>query len=71
MNTGAGPGAHRSLRRVRRTAFPELARGRGAFEDAAVCLSERVGEPASTELFTPIMRIPSGRDDAARRRNDR
>lgn len=30
-----------------------------------------VGEPASTELFTPIMRIPSGWDNAARRRNDR
>lgn len=32
---------------------------------------KRVGEPASTELFTPIMRIPPGRDDAVRRRNDR
>jgi len=28
---------------------------------------ERVGEPASTAPFTPIMRIPSGQDDAARR----
>ncbi|MGQ0777106.1 MAG: lasso peptide biosynthesis B2 protein [Pseudonocardiales bacterium] len=28
---------------------------------------KRVGEPASTELFTPIMRIPSGGDEAARR----
>lgn len=28
---------------------------------------KRVGEPASTGLFTPIMRVPSGGDDAARR----
>ncbi|MGH3565963.1 MAG: lasso peptide biosynthesis B2 protein [Pseudonocardia sp.] len=28
---------------------------------------KRVGEPASTEMFTPIMRIPSSGDDAARR----
>ncbi|MGH3831417.1 MAG: lasso peptide biosynthesis B2 protein [Pseudonocardiaceae bacterium] len=30
-----------------------------------------VDEPASTELFTPIMRIPPDRDDAVRRPNDR
>lgn len=28
---------------------------------------KRMGEPASTERFTPIMRVPSGGDDAARR----
>lgn len=28
---------------------------------------KRAGEPASTELFTPIMRVPSGGNDAARR----
>lgn len=29
--------------------------------------SKPVGEPASTELFTPIMRIPSRDDEATRR----